>query len=131
MKSFATLPNCARPAACPCPPSRSWRSRPPTTPSTPAPAATCASPAWAPRTQPAVTPDVVETQVEPGDLFLLCSDGLSRELPDERIEAILNTTKGGLNPTAATLDELCARLIQAANKAGGNDNITCLLIRVE
>jgi protein phosphatase len=94
-------------------------------------------------TQSSVTPDVIEAEVEPGDLFLLCSDGLTRELSDERIESILNAGrnagrnagKGALNPTsessAAQLEELCARLVQAANKAGGHDNITCLLVRVD
>ena len=78
-------------------------------------------------TQLSVTPDLIEAEVEPGDLFLLCSDGLTRELSDQRIEEILNASAHG--PSA--LDELCTRLIQAANKAGGHDNITCLLVKVE
>jgi serine/threonine protein phosphatase PrpC len=82
-------------------------------------------------TQPSIAADVLEYEVEPGDLFLLCSDGLTRELADDRIESILNTTTGGLNPSDASLEELCKRLIQAANKAGGNDNITCLIVRVD
>jgi protein phosphatase len=81
-------------------------------------------------TQSIVTADVFESDAEPGDLFLLCSDGLTRELPDNKIESILNSSVGGLNPTDAPLEELCARLIQAANKAGGHDNITCLIVRV-
>ena len=80
-------------------------------------------------TQNSVTPDVFEAEVEPGDLFLLCSDGLTRELSDERIECLLNAPVPGSNP--ASLDELCTRLVQAANKAGGHDNITCLIIRVD
>jgi protein phosphatase len=86
-------------------------------------------------TQPSVTPDVLEEEVEPGDLFLLCSDGLTRELADEKIEAILNAgvkaAGGGEVQGEAQLDQICARLIQAANKAGGSDNITCLLVRVD
>lgn len=82
-------------------------------------------------TQPSVTPDVIEVEVEAGDLFLLCSDGLNRELSDDKIEAILNTSVGGFNPGPADLDQLCTLLIQAANKAGGHDNITCLLVRVD
>ena len=82
-------------------------------------------------TQVSVTPDLIEAEVEPGDLFLLCSDGLTRELSDEKIESILNTSIGGMNPEAVPLEELCNRLIQAANKAGGHDNITCLIVRVD
>jgi PPM family protein phosphatase len=76
-------------------------------------------------TQSSVTPDVAEADVEPGDLFLLCSDGLTRELPDEKIQTILTTS------AVDSLDEACTRLIQAANKAGGHDNITCLLVRMD
>jgi protein phosphatase len=64
-----------------------------------------------------------ELEADPGDLFLLCSDGLTRELADPLIESILIS---GL-----PLDDLCARLVQAAKKAGGHDNITCLLVRAE
>jgi len=72
-------------------------------------------------TQCSVTPDVFGLEAEPGDLFLLCSDGLTRELSDEMIGALLAND--------ASLDELCARLVDAAKKAGGHDNITCLLVR--
>lgn len=69
-----------------------------------------------------VEADVFEIETEPGDLFLLCSDGLTRELDDVLIEGILRQE--------FPLEELCRRLITAANKAGGHDNITCLLARV-
>jgi protein phosphatase len=72
-------------------------------------------------TEREVTPDLFEFEAEPDDLFLLCSDGLTRELPDPLIESLL----GADSP----LDELCARLVSAANTAGGNDNVTCLLVR--
>ncbi|MGC9159171.1 MAG: PP2C family protein-serine/threonine phosphatase [Terracidiphilus sp.] len=74
-------------------------------------------------TQSSVTPDLFELAAEPGDLFLLCSDGLTGELSDEVLRSIL--AAGG------PLDDLCARLIKAANKAGGHDNLTCLLVRAE
>ena len=74
-------------------------------------------------TQANVTPDTFALEPEPGDLFLLCSDGLTRELADPLIESIL------LNDLP--LDELCAQLIKAANKAGGHDNITCILVRAQ
>jgi PPM family protein phosphatase len=72
-------------------------------------------------TQQCVTPDVFELEIEPGDLFLLCSDGLTRELSDALIESLLRID--------VPLQELCGRLVAAANKAGGHDNITCLLVR--
>ena len=74
-------------------------------------------------TQSLVTPDIFELQVEPGDLFLLCSDGLTRELSDSLIESVLRG--------AVPLEELCTGLVNAANQAGGHDNITCLLVRAE
>ena len=74
-------------------------------------------------TQACITPDIFALEPEPGDLFLLCSDGLTRELTDPLIESILLID--------LPLDELCARLIKAANKAGGHDNITCLLVRAQ
>ncbi|MGD0732075.1 MAG: SpoIIE family protein phosphatase, partial [Terracidiphilus sp.] len=74
-------------------------------------------------TQSIVTPDVFEVEAEPGDLFLLCSDGLTRELSDPLIESLLALD--------LSLDDLCAQLVSAAKKAGGSDNITCLLVRAE
>jgi protein phosphatase len=74
-------------------------------------------------TQNQVTPDVFPLEAEPGDLYLLCSDGLTGELTDPRIESILDA--------ALPLDELCAALVNGANQAGGHDNITCLLVRAE
>lgn len=72
-------------------------------------------------TQEQVTPDIFALEAALGDLFLLCSDGLTRELQDAEIEALLGTD--------LTLDELCARLVNAAKEAGGHDNITCILVR--
>jgi len=72
-------------------------------------------------TQSRVTPDVFELEAEPGDLFLLCTDGLTRELSDPLIESLLCLD--------LPLSDLCGRLVNAANKAGGHDNITCLLVR--
>lgn len=74
-------------------------------------------------TETSVEPDLFELKAEPGDLFLLCSDGLTNELPDPLIESMLAAD--------LSLNELCARLVDAANRAGGHDNITCLLVRAE
>ena len=73
-------------------------------------------------TQRQVTPDIFELEPEAGDVYLLCSDGLTRELSDPEIEAILRTEE--------TLAARCDALVKAANRAGGQDNITCLLIGV-
>lgn len=72
-------------------------------------------------TQSSVTPEFFDVTVEPGDIFLLCSDGLTRELTDERIAILLDSEPN--------LDELCKLLVKAANKAGGHDNITCVVVR--
>ena len=72
-------------------------------------------------TQDEVDADVIEFAVAPGDLYLLASDGLMREVDDERIAGILRASEG--------LEETCAKLIRAANEAGGRDNITCVLAR--
>jgi serine/threonine protein phosphatase PrpC len=57
-----------------------------------------------------------------GDVFLLCSDGLTGMLPDERIAALL----GAEGP----LEERLRALVRAANEAGGDDNITAVAFRV-
>jgi PPM family protein phosphatase len=72
-------------------------------------------------TQNCVTPDSFELKTEAGDVFMLCSDGLTRELADPAIETILKAN--------GPLEHRCARLIEAAKKAGGHDNITCILVQ--
>jgi len=72
-------------------------------------------------TQSRVTPDVFALEADAGDLFLLCSDGLTRELSDEHIQSLLAVDR--------PLEDLCAGLVNAAKKAGGHDNITCILVR--
>lgn len=74
-------------------------------------------------TQSRVTPDVFGLEAEPGDVFLLCTDGLTRELSDESIAELMLQ---GRSP-----DELCKALVDAAKKAGGHDNITCMVVRAE
>lgn len=67
--------------------------------------------------------DVRPEAVAPGDVFLLCSDGLSGMIDDETISEVLKTTPD--------LREATNRLINLANEAGGNDNVTVVLVRCE
>lgn len=59
--------------------------------------------------------------VQPGDIYLMCSDGLSDMLDDSAIEQLLMS--------AQTLEEVATGLIAAANDAGGKDNIAVVLAR--
>jgi protein phosphatase len=65
--------------------------------------------------------DVLEDDIQDGDVYLLCSDGLNSMLTDDEIAAVLET--GG------SLDDTCQRLIVEANERGGNDNISVVLLR--
>ena len=67
---------------------------------------------------------VLEPECEPGDTFLLCSDGLIARLSDEEVRAVLERH-------ANDLDETAHALVDAANEAGGPDNITVALVQVE
>ncbi len=66
--------------------------------------------------------EVRELAIEPGDTFLLCSDGLTRELREDSIARLLGS--------AANLETACHALVDGANANGGHDNITCVLVRV-
>lgn len=68
-----------------------------------------------------VNVDEIELELEPGDRILLCSDGLNSMVP----QATISQTLG-----EGTADEVAWRLIELANKAGGHDNITIILIDV-
>ena len=68
--------------------------------------------------------DVVQVKPVAGDRYLLCSDGLFGVVGDDRIAAILGDR-------TASLDAICGRLIDAANEAGGPDNITALIIQID
>jgi PPM family protein phosphatase len=67
--------------------------------------------------------DVVERPAEVGDTLLLCSDGLSDLLEDEEILGSIRED--------GNLEAACQRLIDRANRKGGDDNITALLLRAE
>jgi serine/threonine protein phosphatase PrpC len=72
-------------------------------------------------TQKSVDPDISQLNLRSGDVLLLCSDGLTREVPEEGIAAVLSARKA--------LEDQCRELIDAANAAGGHDNITAILVR--
>jgi hypothetical protein len=65
--------------------------------------------------------DVSRARLEPGDVVLLCTDGLTEMLEDARIAAILASET---DPEAA-----CRRLVEEANEAGGKDNVTAVVAR--
>lgn len=70
-----------------------------------------------------VRADINEFPALSGDIYLLCSDGLSDMLDDEKIRSIMFTFPG-------SLDELADRLVSQANEAGGRDNVSVVLVRV-
>lgn len=74
-------------------------------------------------TDPEVDVDTVTVDAEPGDLFLLCSDGLTTMIGDDDILGIV--------AAAPTLDDAARELVRAANTGGGEDNVTVVLFRVE
>jgi protein phosphatase len=69
-----------------------------------------------------VEADVDDMVAQPGDILLLASDGLTKYVKDPALLKIIRS--------APTLEQACDRLIQAAKDAGGDDNITCVLVRV-
>ena len=63
-------------------------------------------------------------QVQLGALYILCSDGLTGMLSDPEITELIKAGTGNL-------ENICTSLLEAANKAGGRDNITIMVIKVE
>lgn len=73
--------------------------------------------------QPGVKVDLIIARPRPDDVYLLCSDGLSKMVPDEEIQGILNEQRD--------LDRAVTRLVERANARGGRDNITVVLVQVQ
>jgi serine/threonine protein phosphatase PrpC len=69
------------------------------------------------------TPDAKMFELQQGDRLLLCSDGLNSMLSDAQISSILSQEQGTMNT--------CKRLVEEANKAGGKDNITVIVLDVK
>jgi protein phosphatase len=74
--------------------------------------------------EPSVEVDVRWDKVKAGDLYLLCTDGLTDLVPDTEILSQLMTN-------GATMEAVAGTLIESANSAGGTDNITLALCQVE
>jgi PPM family protein phosphatase len=73
--------------------------------------------------EPRVEIDTMTYRAQPGDVYLLCSDGLTTMVTDERIAEVLTSSAG--------LREAADRLVAEANEAGGRDNITVVAFRLE
>jgi PPM family protein phosphatase len=73
--------------------------------------------------EPTVEVEVTEIPVVKGDLFLLCSDGLSDMVEDDDIQLTISTF-------GANLDTLAKQLVLLSNENGGRDNISVVLARV-
>ena len=72
---------------------------------------------------PIVEPDINEYRTDVGDIYLLCSDGLCDPVKDDEMASILSSEN-------VDLDVALQQLIDLANKRGGPDNITAVLVRV-
>ena len=71
-------------------------------------------------TDDVVEPDLADHEFHSQDVLLLCSDGMSRYVKDEKMTAAVNQE---------SLERACTDLIAAAKSGGSDDNITCLLVR--
>jgi serine/threonine protein phosphatase PrpC len=67
--------------------------------------------------------DIFQERLQPGDMLLLCSDGLWEMVRDDELCKTLSEQK--------SLQDICDQLIALANAHGGEDNITALVVRVE
>jgi protein phosphatase len=73
--------------------------------------------------QDQVMVDLQSDDAEPGDVYLLCSDGLSGMIDDSEILDVLRGSQD--------LEAVCKRLVALANEHGGEDNITALVVRID
>jgi protein phosphatase len=67
--------------------------------------------------------EITEHKIEAGDLYLMCSDGLSDMVDDSEILKTLDSNE--------PFEQLAQQLIELANAHGGRDNITVLLVKAE
>jgi len=71
---------------------------------------------------PATSPDIGWDKWQEGDIYILCSDGLTDMLTEDEISQVLNPHD--------EVDEIARRLIDAANEAGGRDNVSVVVCKV-
>jgi len=71
----------------------------------------------------AIEPDLVRMRARPGDLFVLCSDGITAQMDTEDLAQVI--VSGGLD-----LETTVERLIDMANACGGEDNATAVLVHL-
>ncbi len=64
-------------------------------------------------------PEVYKVELQVGDALLLCTDGLTKHVPDQEIGAVL--------ASRASADDACRRLVGLANRGGGTDNVTVVV----
>jgi protein phosphatase len=74
-------------------------------------------------TDPEVDVDSFSVEARPGDVFLICSDGLTSMVDDETILQVVEDGRGDFDATAS-------ELVSAANRSGGEDNITVVFFEV-
>lgn len=72
-------------------------------------------------TEPVVEPSVTNSSIEPGDMILMCSDGLSDMLSFNEIQEIIAQSPD---------EEIAQLLVDKAKQKGGNDNITVILVKI-
>jgi PPM family protein phosphatase len=78
---------------------------------------------------PEVTLDLTELDVKIGDIYLLCSDGLSDLVEDTTIAEVL--IEASVNIAKDSLENAAAKLVQLANEMGGKDNISVIIAKIQ
>ncbi len=69
-----------------------------------------------------VQPDFFSCRIRTGDIIMMCSDGLYDEVPEEDIIRLMSEKK--------SMNDIASDLVDAANKNGGSDNITTIVLKV-
>jgi PPM family protein phosphatase len=69
-----------------------------------------------------VNPDASEIEIRTGDVYLLCSDGLTGMVPEDEILRLVTENEN--------LEDACQHLIEEANERGGLDNVTAVLVKM-